>query len=623
MLSPWPIRMFFSLILLGFLLTMGCLGERDLALREVLDFVYLFPRAAVSEPAAAVADEQPAVWINDNRVQDRSHVSGLFARRTATVEFLVNLARRPMLSVDIGLKGRRGEGVADAPRVGFRIRIRDGELEETLLDETLGTWEDLNAIRRIQVNLSAHTDRPVKLLFETVFHPGAERRVHAVWSRPRIVQVSRQSSGEAGAENPPNVILITVDTLRADHLGCYGNADVRTPNMDRLAREGVVFQQVVSQFNNTVPSHASLFTSQYGVTHGSMHNADPLGEEAVTLAEVLKEEGYRTAAMVGAWHLAPEHSGLGQGFEDVRYPHLERMGLDSTLMALSWISEHRSEPFFLWIHYYDPHLPYAPVAPFDQMYGSVHRWRASDRPPIERQILNRFGVVLANQPREWFQGITDLEYPSAMYRGEVSATDYALGVLWHQLRQMALAERTIVALTADHGEGLGEHNIFFGHHGLYAQQIRIPLIIRTPGERQAPATVSRLTESIDVAPTLLGVLGIAVPPTMKGTDLFEAGEPRPAFCQHGHDQGFSIQQGNWKFTRIHKAMPGLEQGIRLVDLAADPGESENLVDTHPEVVAELDSLAWAIAAGKSAVVEEEPDLDPETVEKLKAMGYLY
>ena len=629
MSSPWPIRMFCFLILPGLLTMVGCLGERDRELREVLDFVYLYPGAVVSEPAAAPADSKAAVWINESRIADRSHINGIFARRSATVEYQVDLARGPVFSVDLGLKGRPREEPEDPHLVEFTIGIRDDQATETLYHDTFNTRDDLNKVRRVQLNLAAYAGRPVTLVLETLFHPGAVWRVHAIWSRPRIVQRSRRPAVEAGKDIRPNVILITVDTLRADHLGCYGSAEVRTPNIDRLAWEGVVFEQVVSQFNNTLPSHACLFTSQYGVSHGVTHNAEKLAEEAVTLAELLKESGYRTAAMVGAWHLGPGHSGLGQGFEDVRYPQMERMALDTTVMALSWIAEHRGEPFFLWIHYYDPHLPYTPVPPFDRMYSDGEQWRAADRPPIERQIRHRYGVQLANQPRHWFQGITDPDYPAAMYRGEVSATDHAFGVLWKQLQRMDLTGRTIMALTADHGEGLGEHNIFFGHHGLYAEQLRIPLIIRTPGERRMPATVSRLTESIDVAPTLLRILGVAVPPSMKGADLFGAREElgareeRLAFSQHGHDQGFSIQQGNWKFTRIHEKLSGLEKGIRLVDLDADPGEKENLAEVEPEKAAELESLALTLAAGSGADPGDELVLDPEVAEKLKAMGYLY
>ncbi len=281
----------------------------------------------------------------------------------------------------------------------------------------------------------------------------------------------------------PSVLLVTIDTLRADHVGAYGAKDVSTPHLDRLAGEGVRFEQAIAPTPITLPSHASLMTGQYPPRHGVRHNGVyVLGTRHPTLAERFAAAGHRTGAVVGAIVLA-EHFGLARGFShyDDRiagggsslsgFP--ERRASDVTDRALAWL-EQGEGPYFLWVHYYDPHAHYAAPEP--------HASRFADRP----------------------------------YDGEIAYVDAELGRLLEAVERRD--DDTLVAVTSDHGEGLGEHGEKTHSILLYDSVLRVPLLVRGPGVA-AGKVIEDVVSLVDVAPTLLGLSGLDPLPDVEGQDL--------------------------------------------------------------------------------------------------------
>ena len=294
----------------------------------------------------------------------------------------------------------------------------------------------------------------------------------------------------------PNVVLVTIDTLRADHVGSYGNAAAATPNLDALAARGVRFQTAVAHVPLTGPSHASILTGLTPLAHGFRDNGGyALGTAVKTAAEDFRAAGYRTAAFVSGFPL-DRRFGFDRGFETYddhlprgndrrRTPYVERRGDATTDAVLRWFSAPPAPaaPFFLWVHYYDPHAPYEPPG----------------------ELAGRFR--------------------DAPYDGEIAFVDTQLGRLVQALEQKGAMAGTVLLVTADHGESLGEHGE--GTHGIfvYDATLRVPFILAGPGVAagRAAATVAR---GIDVLPTLLDYAGLSASPALEGRSLRPAAEGR-------------------------------------------------------------------------------------------------
>ena len=321
----------------------------------------------------------------------------------------------------------------------------------------------------------------------------------------------------------PSVLLITVDTLRADHLGAYGEA--ATPALDRLARQGMVFERAATPMPLTRPAHFSILTSLYPREHGVLNNALALPDSATTLAEIFRAEGYRTGGFVAVALLSPE-SGAAQGFDEFGAPQgaKQRAGEAVVAEALDFIAA-KGEPFFLWVHLFDPHLPYGPPEKYRDERASP---LSATLPEVSWRKLRDIAERNAGDiPREV------LDHAKALYRGEVSYVDHWTGELLEAFDRATDPDRSIVVFTADHGECF-EDGIFFEHADcLHEGALRIPLIIRhadfAPGQR-ASAQVS----SIDVAPSILRAAGIDVPASYSGVALQQqdAAVDRYVLIQH-------------------------------------------------------------------------------------------
>jgi arylsulfatase A-like enzyme/tetratricopeptide (TPR) repeat protein len=388
-----------------------------------------------------------------------------------------------------------------------------------------------------------------------------------------------------------NVLLVTIDTLRADALGCYGNPRVETPTIDRLAAGGVRFERAHAHNVLTLPSHCNILTGRYPFDHGVRDNSGfRLPSTVPTLATLLREQGYRTGAFVSAFPLDARF-GLNRGFDtyDDRLGdpeanpafHMEERGSAETVAsATRWISSSSTKPFFCWVHVYDPHAPYEPPEP----------WASKFR-----------------------------EDP---YHGEVSAADSFLSPLLEPILKLGPKGRTLVVLTADHGESLGEHGE--ETHGIFAYEptLRVPLIVYAPAVFE-PRVVRDGVRHVDILPTILELLGLPGVPGLPGESLLgiasgraERGA-RPSYFEslaptltRGWAPLYGMLLGDEKYIEL--PLP------ELYDLAQDPREATNKVEASPEVVARMRSL---LPSGRELGAITAPRETPEVVERLRSLGY--
>ncbi len=433
----------------------------------------------------------------------------------------------------------------------------------------------------------------------------------------------------AGAD----VVLITVDTLRADHLNCYGG-EGRTPGTDRLAATGALFERAATNLPRTTPAVATMMTGRYPAHHGVRFLKQPLPEEEATLAERLAGAGFRTGAFVAGGPLGPG-TGLHRGFATYLH-YVDRSAPALTLRVLPWLAWNFPRRSFLWVHFFDPHFLYVPPWPYSRRY--------TDGPPPGFSVYRdlgenrlKFGTLYFTPP------LTEAghAYVRALYRGEVEYSD--LGIQWLlralRFRDLVVGRRSLVVFTADHGESLGEHACWYEHgEFLYEEDVEIPFIVAWPGIVQ-PARRSNVTaELIDLAPTVLDLLALPPLPAADGRSLAPALRdqpmpPRPAFAESGEKyfpenprrpvEGVegkwrSVRAGDWKLILI--PLPGGEE-LELYDLREDPRETKNLVAAEPERVAALRELlrAWMASPGRGA---EEPPMDEERLKLLRSLGYV-
>jgi arylsulfatase A-like enzyme/Flp pilus assembly protein TadD len=413
-----------------------------------------------------------------------------------------------------------------------------------------------------------------------------------------VANSSRGAVAPAAAEPKPNVIFITVDTLRADHLGCYGYAAIQTPNIDQLARASTRFAAVYTPVPVTLPAHAALFTGAYPMATG-MHDfsGNKLPANIPTLAKVLRDNGYATAAFIGSAVL-DSRFGLNQGFDtyfdhfdfsrllEINLDQMERRGDFVTDEALRWLKLNPRQPFLLWVHLYDPHDPYTPPEPY------ASRYRA--RP----------------------------------YDGEIAFDDAQVGRLITFLKQQALFDKSVIVLAGDHGEGLGEHGERTHGFFIYNSTLHVPLLMKFPGA--APRVVAEEVSLADVMPTLLQALKVPVPASVQGRSLLGQVLGRPAaapsnlyaesylpLLHFGWSQLRSLQSRGMKY--IHAPRP------ELYDTRTDPHEMKNLFSARQALAQEmhgrLDSLARRFTPASGGGAEKELT-DPALLERLRSLGYV-
>jgi choline-sulfatase len=408
-------------------------------------------------------------------------------------------------------------------------------------------------------------------------------------------RTSREATATSPALRPLNLVVVTIDTLRPDHLHCYGYSKIETPSVDSIAASGVLFENAVAQTPLTPPSHASIFTGLYPTVH---HVRDTGGfilqPSSTTLATMLQQQGWDTAAFVSSAVLK-KLFGLGQGFAvyDDQMPRPgnsrdfledpERRAGDTIDRALRWLDAQTGKPYFLWVHLYDPHLPYQPPSSFEERY--------KERP----------------------------------YDGEIAYADRELGRLFEAVRKKSPADKTIIAVLSDHGESLGEHGEYSHGVFLYDATLRIAFLISGPGV-PAGVRISEQARTIDFLPTVLELMGGKAPASVQGVSL------TPTFTGHAAQSAVSyaetlypkinmgwaelraIRTNHWKYVRAPKP--------ELYDLSQDPNETTNVIRDHAPEVQRLEAQLKAVIGSDGAEKVATSFIDQHTLDQLKSLGYV-
>lgn len=403
-------------------------------------------------------------------------------------------------------------------------------------------------------------------------------------------QIVPSKTGEFGG---CNLLLVTFDTTRADRVGCYGNANIETPNLDLLAHEGVLFSQAVAPAPVTLASHSSMLTGLYPYHHGARANTlSMLDEKPRTLGEILSAKGYAAAAFVSAFVLDPQF-GTARGFSEYDanvqntsefWEAVAERSADKTCdLALSWLAEHSNEPFFLWVHFFDPHWAYSPPSPFAE------------------------------------------RYKSNPYDGEIAFADSQLGRLLASLDEHSITEKTLVVAAGDHGEGLLQHDET--SHGclIFDSTLKVPLIMRCGKRLGAGLHVDRLVCLVDIMPTVLSMLGIKEQPEMDGIDLTRPADgPRSVFietmegrAEYGWAALLGVRTESAKY--IHGPNPA------LYDLVRDPNEKKNEFAARADLASNMQRQVSGFFGSdleKAASLEPTTQLSPGDMARLESLGYV-
>ncbi len=476
--------------------------------------------------------------------------------------------------------------------------------------------------RSVSIDLARFAGTSVELCFESRSPlPDDAPEGWAVWLRPRITSTERPRGSSS-------LLLITIDALRADRLGCYGDSLARTPVIDELARRGTLFTNAYTAFNVTNPSLATMLTGLYGREHRVFGLVTPLEDRFTTLAEILKGYGYRTGAIVSARQIAPDLSGLHQGFDTFEAPSEGEWRADEvTRRAREWLEVHGAHPFFLWLHYYDPHMLYAPPDSFALLFAPEGP-RLPRRPPLAESLAARTDLVHHGSIGiEWLASITNPYYPEAMYRAEIAFVDEQVGTLLAEVRHRLLESKVLVILTADHGESMGEHEIYYDHIGLFRPQLHIPLILFGPGLIPEGYRVDDLISSVDFLPTFLDLLSMAPAPEMGGFSFAPSvlhgsrGRRNLIIAQHADGRAATMRTASWALQHTWLPYSVARVDTSFFDLEADPDEHHDLSQTDPRahrMVSELQEWVRRARVGTppSAFVDE------ATRRHLVALGYV-
>ncbi len=415
---------------------------------------------------------------------------------------------------------------------------------------------------------------------------------------------------------PQAVVLVSLDTLRPDHLGAYGYAKPTSPEIDRFRRDSVLFRDAVANAPSTLPSHASILTSLGPLHHGaSLARESALRPGVPTLASVLREAGFATASFNGGGQLHRTW-GLDRGFEVYESAPASasaEIGDDTMSQQLAaarpWLASVRERPFFLFLHTYEVHHPYTPrperLAAMETHYGGR----------LPNEISIRLIKKINSGRKKLLPG--DLEHIVAAYDAEIASADAGFAELLRLLREMGRYESALVVLLSDHGEAFGERGKV-GWHGdtLYDEQLRIPLIVKLPARRLAGTTIDAQVSGIDIAPTLLSILGIPIPSGFSGSAVDLEGRaarhaPWSIAGLDGVANEIAVRTSSWKWYTG-----------RLYDLRQDPRETVDVSGRHPDVTELLEGKLADIARSRPQAESTPVEVDRTLAERLEALGYV-
>ncbi|MDQ2774046.1 MAG: sulfatase-like hydrolase/transferase [Acidobacteriota bacterium] len=548
------------------------------------------------------------------------------------------------VSVPPGARLHFGMGTTTKDQaVKFRVSI-EGEVADAFSKtiQQSDTWDDAD------VDLSRWSGRAVKLRFQT---ESAHQGDVALWTNPLIVIAAKKSR--------PNVLIYTIDTLRADHSSVYGYARNTTPFLKKLGASGIVFEDCQAQATWTKPSIASLMTSLYSFTHGIIANSDTIPAGSATLAGQVRNSGYVTASIVSTPFVGRD-TGLDRGFDYMlEYPVVQRRknprtdrATDSAALnkvVFPWLDRHHDESFFLYAHATDPHAPYDPPPPFDSAFAKPSENSAFEHDysgfrtnqehgggaVINREMCKKAGL----DPDRFIHQAED------RYDGEILHNDHSFELLIEKLRQLGVLDNTIVIVLSDHGEEFWDHGWTAHGQSVYQELSHTLLLMWNPTLFPKPRRVSEPVQLIDVMPTVLDLLSLKTPSVAEGQSLVPLARGR-AFKRRGlvvcsrlalpgaqgpvpenSTDSFGLIDSHWKFIyRKNAAKAGIKK-VQLYDRTTDRAEKHDVADQHPdEVEKDIATLVeWIDAQNKLRAIVGHTgtsQLDERTLERLRSLGYI-
>jgi arylsulfatase A-like enzyme len=508
---------------------------------------------------------------------------------------------------------------------------RTGDVKLTLEVEQKGTWHPVFSYAGAISDLLEHwTEFQADVEDEGVLGPAARVRFSlANVPDPDAIEILVEPlrSLERRTDDRWNVLVFSVDTLRADHLGCYGYSRATSPHVDAIAKEGVLFERVVAPAPWTLPSYGSFFTGCTPARHragvstdkeerfgrdedGSKKDLEVLRDDLPTLAETLASKGWATAAFHANSFLRAKN-GLARGFDRyVFYQYRSDFGAD---LATKWIEGHRNRPWFCFLHVMDVHQPYAPPPPYDTKFSEYSFEEVADYPPAIEELR-------AKEPDDATRKLLVDQYD-----GAIASVDERIGLVVDRLRKLGELDRTLVVIHSDHGEEFWEHGGYEHGHAEHDEILHVPLVLRMPGKLPKAARIGARVRGIDVMPTLIALLGIEPPTGIEGRSLLTLVEgkseaPRECISEatlHGPREIKALTVGSERLT-----MAGTVPGV-LFDLASDPRETQDLRSERKERAKSMEErlLRRHEILAQSAARGGKMQLSPEDTIRLLQLGY--
>ncbi len=429
-------------------------------------------------------------------------------------------------------------------------------------------------------------------------------------------------------ERPTNIILISIDTLRADHLSCYGYKRPTSPTLDKLASQGLLFEEAISTSPWTLPAHGSLLTGMYPNRHGLKLVHRRLPSNITTLADVLKGHGLRTAAIVNS-HYVSQRYGFNRGFDDFLYikefPET-RVPTQVEPKAYEWLSQNSSKPFFLFLHYYDPHSNYWSLPIYEKLFVNPDYKGIADG--STNQLINfRHGNVSLDR--------SDAKHLINLYDAGILQLDDGISRLLSFLEKHRLLDNTVLIITADHGEEFLDHGGVLHGQTQYEEMIHVPLIMHGPGIPKSKR-IKKVASLVDIMPTILSLQGIAPPASLDGIDLSvlwreskSALPQRYVFAEASkgaavpkeNNPGFDIKRAV-RHPRYKLHYDRQTKQVQLYDLRLDPAEKVDVASEHPALVDSMFSQLKEFMNIKSQSGTTLKPLSPEEIQRLKSLGYM-
>jgi arylsulfatase A-like enzyme len=557
--------------------------------------------------------------------------NALLAPPPSTLRFVLEVAPGTHLEFGCGIYGdpERSTGEDRDRSVDFSIRLKGAGPEVQLFQRlmTLAAGQELVSDTD-RLDLSSYAGRRIALEFVT----RGDRDSMALWFNPVLV---RERPGARA------VILISIDTLRADHLGCYGYKKDTSPNIDRLAADGVLFQNTFAPSPWTLPSHVSIFTGLDLLNHRVLRSEDVMDPGLPSLPDFFRARGFLTAAFTGGGFVSG-HYGFSRGFDIFRtHGPFTRPDLAHLLAedAMPWLWANGGRDFFLFLHTYQTHNPYTPP----QGYGAPFL-----DPDAKRRRVNLwdFGRNLRNRykppPSEAF-----LRNVVGLYDGEIRYADEALiGRLVARLKKMGLYDRSLIILTSDHGEEFFDKGSWLHRNAVYNPTIKVPLVIKFPGLRDAGTRVDHYARLTDILPTILEEMGFDGPAgALDGKSLeplihgAERGPERVFRCELGAylvdsriPRKRTVNRGTYKVIvndaytprdlAFFRRFPPPQERVEVYDLASDPLENRNLAPERPKLARELVEYLESLQVPSRAATRRSKEITKKVQEELKALGYI-